>query len=71
MSGDVSDHPVMLVVASLVTFTLVYGALGCVWFYLIRRYVVEGPLAHDEHPLGTDDAEESDDDAPEQLSFAY
>ncbi|NIL87316.1 Cytochrome bd ubiquinol oxidase subunit 1 [Rhodococcus fascians] len=65
----VSDHPVGLVVASLVTFTLLYAALGGVWFYLLRRYVIEGPLDHDAHPHV--DPPESEDDEPKQLSFAY
>ncbi|MCZ4278337.1 cytochrome ubiquinol oxidase subunit I [Rhodococcoides yunnanense] len=68
----VSDHPVGLVVASLVTFTLVYAALGGVWFFLLRRYVIEGPQEHDAHPPGDDTSDEpDDDDAPKQLSFAY
>ncbi|CCQ17803.1 Cytochrome bd-type menaquinol oxidase subunit I [Rhodococcus sp. AW25M09] len=65
----VSDHPVALVVASLVTFTLLYAALGGVWFYLLRRYVIEGPLDHDAHPHV--DPPDSEDDEPKQLSFAY
>ncbi|MFI8568207.1 cytochrome ubiquinol oxidase subunit I [Rhodococcus sp. NPDC078407] len=65
----VSDHPVGLVLASLVTFTLLYAALGGVWFYLLRRYVIEGPLDHDAHPHV--DPPESEDDEPKQLSFAY
>ncbi|WP_032376543.1 cytochrome ubiquinol oxidase subunit I [Rhodococcoides fascians] len=65
----VSDHPVGLVVASLVTFTLLYAALGGVWFYLLRRYVVEGPLDHDAHPHV--DPPDSEDEEPKQLSFAY
>lgn len=65
----VSDHPVGLVLASLVTFTLLYAALGGVWFYLLRRYVVEGPLEHDAHPHV--DPPESEDEEPKQLSFAY
>lgn len=65
----VSDHPVGLVLASLVTFTLLYAALGGVWFYLLRRYVIEGPLEHDAHPHV--EPPDSEDDEPEQLSFAY
>ena len=65
----VSDHPVGLVIASLVTFTVLYAALGGVWFYLLRRYVIEGPLDHDAHPHV--DPPESEDDEPKQLSFAY
>lgn len=65
----VSDHPVGLVLASLVTFTLLYAALGGVWFFLLRRYVVEGPLDHDAQPHV--DPPESEDEEPKQLSFAY
>ncbi|MFD6675764.1 cytochrome ubiquinol oxidase subunit I [Rhodococcus zopfii] len=64
----VSDHAPATVIASLVAFTLVYAALGVVWFWLIRRYTIEGPLPHDVHPPGHD---EPDDGRPKQLSFAY
>ncbi|MDV2476828.1 cytochrome ubiquinol oxidase subunit I [Rhodococcus zopfii] len=64
----VSDHAPATVIASLVAFTLVYAALGVVWFWLIRRYTIEGPLPHDAHPPGHD---EPDDGRPKQLSFAY
>jgi cytochrome d ubiquinol oxidase subunit I len=65
----VSDHPSLLVLGSLLTFTAVYGALAVVWFVLIRRYVREGPLAHDAHPHHPDP--DSADDADKPLSFAY
>ncbi|WP_341358561.1 cytochrome ubiquinol oxidase subunit I [Georgenia sp. M64] len=56
------------VITSLVVFTLLYAALGVVWFMLIRRYVREGvrPLPEDvtDAPQGTDEP------AP-TLSFAY
>ncbi|RDI30331.1 cytochrome bd-I ubiquinol oxidase subunit 1 apoprotein [Rhodococcus sp. AG1013] len=74
----VSDHPTGLVVTSLVVFTLLYGALGVVWFYLIRRYAIEGPSPHDLHPPGRGPApkaggpgEPGEPEAEEQLSFAY
>ncbi len=67
----VSDHPASLVVASLVTFTVVYAALGVVWYFLLHKYVVEGPLEHDQHPPGSDQDDPTDGDAPQQLSFAY
>lgn len=67
----VSDHPALLVFTSLAIFTLLYAALGVVWFYLIRRYVIEGPLEHDSHPPEDRPESESDDDHTEQLSFAY
>ena len=64
----VSDHPASLVALSLVIFTLLYGALGVVWFYLMRRYVVEGPQEHDSEPAPPAPPD-ADDIAP--LSFAY
>jgi cytochrome d ubiquinol oxidase subunit I len=62
----VSNNSAGLVLGSLIVFTLLYGALGVVWFALQRRYIREGPAApgHDEQVL-----ENSDDD--KQLSFAY
>ena len=64
----VSDHAAAVVLLSLVTFTLVYAALAWIWFWLIRRYVIEGPLEHDAEPAppAPPSAEEV---AP--LSFAY
>ncbi|MGA8543966.1 MAG: cytochrome ubiquinol oxidase subunit I [Mycobacterium sp.] len=64
----VSNHPPGMVVTSLVTFTLVYGVLAVVWFYLLKRYVVEGPREHDAEPAPPR-APSDDDVAP--LSFAY
>ncbi|MEJ6013010.1 cytochrome ubiquinol oxidase subunit I [Corynebacterium sp. H127] len=43
----VSNHQPWVVWVSLIGFTLVYGALAVMWFWLIRKKVVEGPL-----PLG-------------------
>jgi cytochrome d ubiquinol oxidase subunit I len=64
----VSDHTAGMVLFSLGVFTLLYGALAVVWFWLMRRYVVEGPLEHDSEPAPP--TPPSDDDvAP--LSFAY
>ncbi|AYD90020.1 cytochrome ubiquinol oxidase subunit I [Actinomyces sp. 2119] len=56
------------VLASVTIFTLLYAALGVVWFMLLRRYVREGvrtqrPPADQEH--GSDAA------APALLSFDY
>ncbi|MFD4367231.1 cytochrome ubiquinol oxidase subunit I [Rhodococcus sp. NPDC058521] len=67
----VSNHSAATVWVSLITFTLVYAGLGVVWFGLIRRYTIEGPLEHDAHPPGDDDDEPDDPDKPKQLSFAY
>ncbi|TQR86664.1 cytochrome ubiquinol oxidase subunit I [Mycobacterium hodleri] len=64
----VSDHPAWLVLLSLVIFTLLYAALGVVWFFLMRRYVLEGPREHDAEPAPPTPPDEQDV-AP--LSFAY
>jgi cytochrome bd ubiquinol oxidase subunit I len=64
----VSDHAAGMVFFSLGVFALLYGGLAVVWFWLLRRYVVEGPLEHDSEPAPP--TPPSDDDvAP--LSFAY
>ncbi|MGC5626648.1 cytochrome ubiquinol oxidase subunit I [Georgenia sp. Z1344] len=52
------------VLTSLVTFTLLYAALGVVWFWLVRRYVREGI-----DPAPAPEPDPADDDQP--LSFAY
>ena len=60
--------PPGVILASMVGFTLLYAALGVIWYRLIHRYAIEGvPEVHDEFvQLG------SDDDATDQpLSFAY
>jgi cytochrome bd ubiquinol oxidase subunit I len=64
----VSDHAAGMVFFSLGVFTLLYGALAVVWFWLMQRYVVEGPLEHDSEPAPPTPPSE-DDVAP--LSFAY
>lgn len=64
----VSNHAAGTVMFSLAVFTLLYGALAVVWFYLMRRYVVEGPQEHDSEPAPPAPPA-SDDVAP--LSFAY
>jgi cytochrome d ubiquinol oxidase subunit I len=64
----VSSHASGMVITSLVTFTLLYAVLAVVWFWLLKRYVVAGPLEHDAEPApppAPNDAEV----AP--LSFAY
>ncbi|MFD3463429.1 cytochrome ubiquinol oxidase subunit I [Nocardia fluminea] len=60
----VSEHSAGTVLFSLAVFTLLYGALAVVWFYLMRRYVVAGPDT-------TVHAESSDSSDTPQLSFAY
>ncbi len=62
----VSDLPPGVVLASMIAFTVVYAALGVVWYRLIHRYAIEGvPEVHDESP------EARTDDADRPLSFAY
>ncbi|MBO0856218.1 MAG: cytochrome ubiquinol oxidase subunit I [Nocardia sp.] len=58
----VSGNSAGTVLTSLIVFTLLYAALAVVWFYLMRRYVIEGP----ETP-----APQGDTDVVEKLSFAY
>jgi cytochrome d ubiquinol oxidase subunit I len=64
----VSNHASGMVVTSLVTFTLVYAVLAVLWFWLLKRYIVEGPLEHDAEPAPPP-APDADEVAP--LSFAY
>lgn len=68
VTQGVSGHSPALVVTSLVMFTLVYAVLAVIWFFLIKRYVVEGPLEHDAEPAPPAPPGENDV-AP--LSFAY
>jgi len=72
----VSNHSAGVVLFSLIVFTLLYGSLAVVWFYLMRRYVIHGP---DPAPVATDgpgdtggpDRQRAEEPAVEQLSFAY
>jgi cytochrome d ubiquinol oxidase subunit I len=64
----VSSHAPGMVVTSLVTFTLVYAVLAVIWFWLLKRYIVEGPLEHDAEPAPPQPP--SDEEAA-PLSFAY
>ncbi|HEY9263353.1 MAG TPA: cytochrome ubiquinol oxidase subunit I [Mycobacterium sp.] len=64
----VSSHSAGMVLFSLAVFTLLYGALAVAWFFLMRRYVTEGPLEHDSEPAPPTPPDK-DDVAP--LSFAY
>jgi cytochrome d ubiquinol oxidase subunit I len=64
----VSNHASGMVITSLVTFTVVYAVLAVVWFWLLKRYVAEGPLEHDAEPAPPP-APGDDEVAP--LSFAY
>jgi cytochrome bd ubiquinol oxidase subunit I len=64
----VSHHAAGMVVTSLVTFTLVYAVLAVIWFWLLKRYIVEGPLEHDAEPAAP---KSPSDDEVAPLSFAY
>jgi len=68
VTQGVSHNSAAMVVTSLTTFTLVYGVLAVVWFFLLRRYVVEGPLEHDAEPAP---APAPGEDEVSPLSFAY
>ncbi|MBH0780603.1 cytochrome ubiquinol oxidase subunit I [Nocardia bovistercoris] len=67
----VSDHASGTVITSLVVFTLLYAALAVVWFYLMRRYVIEGPEQPPTPRDGTPGGRGAEESAVEQLSFAY
>jgi cytochrome d ubiquinol oxidase subunit I len=64
----VSHHASGIVVTSLVTFTAVYAVLAVIWFWLLKRYIVEGPQEHDAEPAPPTPTG-ADEVAP--LSFAY
>jgi cytochrome bd ubiquinol oxidase subunit I len=64
----VSDHAPGIVVTSLVTFTVVYAVLAVFWFWLLKRYIVEGPQEHDAEPAPP---RPPGDDEVAPLSFAY
>ncbi|MHA3021120.1 cytochrome ubiquinol oxidase subunit I [Mycobacterium sp. BMJ-28] len=64
----VSHNSAATVWLSLIVFTALYAVLAVIWFWLIRRYVVEGPLEHDTEPVPPTPPG-ADDVAP--LSFAY
>lgn len=68
VSQGVSHHSAGMVLTSLIIFTAIYAVLAVIWFWLIRRYVVEGPLEHDTEPIPPSPPGE-DEVAP--LSFAY
>jgi len=64
----VSHHASGIVVISLVTYTLIYAMLAVAWFWLLKRYVVEGPQEHDAEPAAP---HPPSDDEIAPLSFAY
>ena len=55
------------VLASMIVFTLLYAALGAVWYLLLRRYIREGVRT----PAGPDAATTGDGAAAPVLSFEY
>lgn len=67
VQDGVSFNSAGMVLSSLIIFTLLYGALGVAWFFLERRYVLEGPEAPADPDAEPADEDESDD----KLSFAY
>ncbi|MFT4200315.1 cytochrome ubiquinol oxidase subunit I [Gordonia sp. (in: high G+C Gram-positive bacteria)] len=62
----VSNNSAGVVLGSLIVFTLLYGALGVVWFALQRRFIREGPAAPGAEEAALEKAEEE-----KHLSFAY
>ncbi|EID10447.1 cytochrome bd ubiquinol oxidase subunit I [Mycobacterium xenopi RIVM700367] len=66
--AGVSDVATSTVMTSLVVFTLVYGVLAVVWYWLLRRYVIEGPQEYDAEPAPPHPPAEG---AVAPLSFAY
>lgn len=66
----VSDHAPWTVIVTLVGFTLVYGALAVVWFWLIRRVVVHGPTADTAPPEVEQEAAAERASAAEPVRFA-
>ena len=68
VADGVSHHAPVMVVISLATFTLTYAILAVIWFWLLKRYVVEGPQEHDAEPAAPAPPG-ADEVAP--LSFAY
>ena len=64
----VSSHASGMVITSVVTFTLLYAVLAVIWFWLLKRYIVEGPQEHDAEPTPPP-APGEEEVAP--LSFAY
>ncbi|MCF8603084.1 cytochrome ubiquinol oxidase subunit I [Gordonia sp. HY442] len=69
VQDGVSNHTSPIVLTSLIGFTLLYGALGAVWFYLQRRYVIDGP--NEKDAIAPDVGADSDPDSDKPLSFAY
>ncbi|MDH6247830.1 cytochrome ubiquinol oxidase subunit I [Mycobacterium sp. OTB74] len=64
----VSHHGAGMVWMSLITLTLLYAVLAVIWFWLMRRYIIEGPQEHDAEPAPPPPP---GDDEVAPLSFAY
>lgn len=62
-AGVSTSIPAGQILATLVIFTLLYAALGVVWFLLMKRYALEG--------IHTAQPEETTDESVGALSFGY
>ncbi|MDP7735248.1 cytochrome ubiquinol oxidase subunit I [Mycobacterium paragordonae] len=72
VAAGVSHNTFAMVVTSLATFTLVYAVLAVIWFWLLKRYIVEGPQEHDAEPAAPPpEDQDSDQEHVKTLSFAY
>lgn len=72
VASGVSNHGPGMVITSLITFTLVYAVLAVIWFWLLKRYIVEGPLEHDAEPAAPKArSDDPDNEEVAPLSFAY
>ena len=61
-----------VVFGSMITFTLLYGALAVVWFKLMRKDVLAGaPVLPAPTEPGSDSEDGGDNSAVKQLDFAY
>ena len=67
VADGVSNNSAAAVWTTMIGFTVLYGALGVVWFYLQRRYVIDGPAPAGEQAPAPD----ADNDESAKLSFAY
>ena len=70
----VSGHEPWVVIVTLVGFTLIYGILAVVWFWLIRRVVLDGPPAESGPEAVASETTEDDEEKQMQpagtVSFA-
>ena len=64
----VSDHPSWLVVTSLVGFTVIYGVLMVVWYYLMHKAAAKGVAAPKHRSVEGSDEKKLDTPA---LNFGY